>query len=141
MSVSYSLWRDIFKKCCHAKAFKIQNDPTRSASLINLFGLGRVVHFGAGDEARTRYLHLGKVALYQMSYARGTVSTIADISPFVKGKFTFSRRNLLQIGRRCDTLFNTFVIFRRKPWPLYRKRSPAAGRSRSFRTRTPVRPR
>ena len=23
---------------------------------------------GAGDEARTRYLHLGKVALYQMSY-------------------------------------------------------------------------
>ena len=27
-------------------------------------------HFGAGDEARTRYLHLGKVALYQMSYAR-----------------------------------------------------------------------
>ena len=26
--------------------------------------------FGAGDEARTRYLHLGKVALYRMSYAR-----------------------------------------------------------------------
>ena len=25
---------------------------------------------GAGDEARTRYLHLGKVALYQMSYTR-----------------------------------------------------------------------
>ncbi len=25
---------------------------------------------GAGDEARTRYLHLGKVALYRMSYAR-----------------------------------------------------------------------
>ena len=25
---------------------------------------------GAGYEARTRYLHLGKVALYQMSYAR-----------------------------------------------------------------------
>ena len=25
---------------------------------------------GAGDEARTRYPHLGKVALYQMSYAR-----------------------------------------------------------------------
>ena len=28
------------------------------------------VLFGADDEARTRYLHLGKVALYQMSYAR-----------------------------------------------------------------------
>ena len=26
--------------------------------------------FGAGDEARTRYLNLGKVALYQMSYTR-----------------------------------------------------------------------
>ena len=26
--------------------------------------------FGAEDEARTRYLHLGKVALYQMSYGR-----------------------------------------------------------------------
>ena len=25
---------------------------------------------GAGNEARTRYLHLGKVALYQMSYTR-----------------------------------------------------------------------
>ena len=30
--------------------------------------------FGASDEARTRYLHLGKVALYQMSYGRKTCS-------------------------------------------------------------------
>ena len=30
--------------------------------------------FGAADEARTRYLHLGKVALYQMSYGRKTCS-------------------------------------------------------------------
>ena len=28
------------------------------------------VFYGAGDEARTRYLHLGKVALYRMSYTR-----------------------------------------------------------------------
>ena len=28
------------------------------------------IAFGAGDEARTRYLHLGKVALYRMSYTR-----------------------------------------------------------------------
>ena len=28
---------------------------------------------GAGDEARTRYLHLGKVALYQMSSTRMTL--------------------------------------------------------------------
>ena len=27
-------------------------------------------HVGAGDEARTRDLHLGKVALYQLSYYR-----------------------------------------------------------------------
>ena len=33
-------------------------------------GLGKGVFFGAEDEARTRYLHLGKVALYQMSYSR-----------------------------------------------------------------------
>ena len=32
--------------------------------------LGRSLLFGAGDEARTRYLHLGKVALYRMSYTR-----------------------------------------------------------------------
>ena len=30
----------------------------------------QMVLSGAGDEARTRYLDLGKVALYQMSYAR-----------------------------------------------------------------------
>ncbi len=28
---------------------------------------------GADDEARTRYLHLGKVALYQMSYAHAYI--------------------------------------------------------------------
>ncbi len=32
-------------------------------------------HIGAGDEARTRYLHLGKVALYRMSYTR--IATLA----------------------------------------------------------------
>ena len=38
-----------------------------------------VLFYGAGDEARTRYLHLGKVALYRMSYTRGTRVIIADI--------------------------------------------------------------
>ena len=37
-----------------------------------------LLFFGAGDEARTRYLHLGKVALYQMSYTRGTRGIITD---------------------------------------------------------------
>ena len=38
-----------------------------------------VFYYGAGDEARTRYLHLGKVALYRMSYTRGTNKIITDI--------------------------------------------------------------
>ena len=47
----------------------------------------RIFH-GAGDEARTRYLHLGKVALYRMSYTRkqrGYYSTKSGIvKPFLK---------------------------------------------------------
>ena len=42
--------------------------------------------FGAGDEARTRYLDLGKVALYQMSYARRTIGILANPHRFVKRK-------------------------------------------------------
>ncbi len=37
---------------------------------VTLFGVMITTPFGAADEARTRYLHLGKVALYQMSYGR-----------------------------------------------------------------------
>ena len=44
----------------------------------------RVLLFGAGNEARTRYLHLGKVALYQMSYARGTRGILTEKHPLVK---------------------------------------------------------
>ena len=39
---------------------------------------------GAGDEARTRYLDLGKVALYQMSYARKMVPQ-AGVEPATRG--------------------------------------------------------
>ena len=39
---------------------------------------------GAADEARTRYLHLGKVALYQMSYARKMVPPVG-IEPTTRG--------------------------------------------------------
>ena len=60
MSVSYSLWYNVFKKHCHTKAFEVQNDPTRSASLINLFELGRIVHFGAAGQIRTADLILTK---------------------------------------------------------------------------------
>jgi hypothetical protein len=52
--------------------------------------------FGADDEARTRYLHLGKVALYQMSYTRvffcdallSTGVIISKGNPFVNKKFS-----------------------------------------------------
>ena len=44
--------------------WKKQNSP---AEAITSAGL---LLNGAADEARTRYLHLGKVALYQMSYGR-----------------------------------------------------------------------
>ena len=39
---------------------------------------------GAGNEARTRYLHLGKVALYRMSYARKMVPPVG-VEPTTRG--------------------------------------------------------
>ena len=46
----------------------------------------RPLSCGASDEARTRYLHLGKVALYQMSYTRSNKRNYSRNIPFVKGK-------------------------------------------------------
>ena len=43
-----------------------------------------LLRYGAADEARTRYLHLGKVALYQMSYGRIMVPPIG-IEPMTRG--------------------------------------------------------
>ena len=53
----------------------------------------QMVPFGAGDEARTRYLDLGKVALYQMSYAR-------------KRKIDYTHES-----RICQPLRSTFFNF------------------------------
>ena len=45
--------------------------PLGYGAICNLRAKTRKLLFvGAGNEARTRYLHLGKVALYRMSYAR-----------------------------------------------------------------------
>ena len=41
----------------------------------------RWLHVGAADEARTRYLHLGKVALYQMSYGRIPGTSLYQAGP------------------------------------------------------------
>ena len=44
----------------------------RKCNAHTIFCVG--IASGAGNEARTRYLHLGKVALYQMSYSRNGAS-------------------------------------------------------------------
>ena len=46
--------------------------------------IGQEVLYGAGDEARTRYLHLGKVALYRMSYTRIMVPPVG-VEPTTRG--------------------------------------------------------
>ena len=56
--LSVTVWR------CHPES----NWGSRSCSPLP-YRLA-MAPYGADDEARTRYLHLGKVALYQMSYIR-----------------------------------------------------------------------
>ncbi len=46
------------------------NIRTAKKAIVFAFLHQRWLRVGAADEARTRYLHLGKVALYQMSYGR-----------------------------------------------------------------------
>ena len=48
---------------------------------------------GAGNEARTRYLHLGKVALYRMSYAR------INRRYFITNPFFVNSKNLVSHDR------------------------------------------
>ena len=48
---------------------------------VTIFGVNISTPFGAADEARTRYLHLGKVALYQMSYGR--IFGAFDLAPII----------------------------------------------------------
>jgi hypothetical protein len=52
--------------------------------------------YGAGDEARTRYLHLGKVALYQMSYT--CILCRAPVKQYPDGVFS---RDVLSRENRC----------------------------------------
>ena len=58
--------------------------------------------FGAEDEARTRYLHLGKVALYQMSYSRNGASDrnrTNDTGIFSPLLYQLSYRGILRLRR------------------------------------------
>ena len=56
---------------------------------VTIFGATVAAPYGAADEARTRYLHLGKVALYQMSYGRifGAFNLAPVISDALKTSF------------------------------------------------------
>ena len=61
--------------------------------------------FGAGDEARTRYLHLGKVALYRMSYTRIGTWTIIALSPDLSILFfSFFKLGFRHIGKGAHRL-------------------------------------
>ena len=51
--------------CARGEGGRYPSDKTKSTDFKSMLSF-----FGAADEARTRYLHLGKVALYQMSYSR-----------------------------------------------------------------------
>ena len=52
--------------------------------VCRLFASLQTLCSGAGNETRTRYLHLGKVALYRMSYARKMVPPVG-VEPTTRG--------------------------------------------------------
>ena len=56
-------------------------DPCLTTWPRHHIGVNISTPFGAADEARTRYLHLGKVALYQMSYGR--IFGAFDLAPVI----------------------------------------------------------
>ena len=60
--------------------------------------------FGADDEARTRYLHLGKVALYRMSYIRKCYDTADFLSHRIFDCLTI-------ISHEFQNVKNNFEIF------------------------------
>ena len=57
-----------------------------------------LLRYGAADEARTRYLHLGKVALYQMSYGRISGAFIPAPSRAILANFGVP-------AKACETRF------------------------------------
>ena len=63
------------------------NQLSYRAILERIFPL----RYGAADEARTRYLHLGKVALYQMSYGRTFHVSCRGFVPGDVGYYTAQR--------------------------------------------------
>ena len=73
--------RDVFTRLDggHGRRHTPIRKPKRKDTLMGVF------LFGADDGARTRYLHLGKVALYQMSYIRILLVPPDGIEPSTRG--------------------------------------------------------
>ncbi len=83
---------------------------------VTIFGATVAAPYGAADEARTRYLHLGKVALYQMSYGRifGAFTPAPSHSYFKRGPRESLRSKILW-GRGGISVFVTAVLRARLP--------------------------
>ena len=83
---------------------------------VTIFGATVAAPYGAADEARTRYLHLGKVALYQMSYGRifGAFTPAPSHSCFKRGPRENLRSKILW-GRGGISVFVTVVLLARLP--------------------------
>ena len=79
-----TLGYSIFELTCLPSALKSVDFTGFLLVFLCQRSLWVVLFFGAGDEARTRYLDLGKVALYQMSYARKMVPQ-AGVEPATRG--------------------------------------------------------
>ena len=79
---------------------------------------------GASDEARTRYLHLGKVALYQMSYTRNDKRYYNRFFAYVNPLFIFflcyekSVRSGLDTGVRPSRRAQGGVLFMSQSYPM-----------------------
>ena len=74
----------------HSRRIEMFEPSSRHFQKKKTDAIASVFSFGAGDEARTRYLHLGKVALYRMSYTRiGNMTYYSAFSENVKGYFCF----------------------------------------------------
>ena len=82
---------------------------------------GRLFLIGAGDEARTRYLHLGKVALYRMSYTRDCRSYYTRCFPFCQVFFSKNARQPKSCA--ANEIFPTPAAFPRHCIPPLRRRA------------------
>ena len=74
----------IYHKICVLTCGRIISAPTRLCKKEKTAQFCTVL-VGADDGARTRYLHLGKVALYQMSYIRILLVPPGGIEPPTRG--------------------------------------------------------